>query len=228
DTRLDSKFIVKFIGVAWFRKADMMLVVEFMDQGDLRSKLESTTPDTFSVEDKLNCALSVMEGLVYLHTLDKSIIHRDIKSRNVLLDSQKGTKLTDFGVSRESTSETMTIGIGTYRWMAPEILSDSHYTQAADIYSFGVILSELDMHIVPYSDQVTTKGNPINDTSIMGRVMQGTIQPTFSALFPPALLELAKECLAFDPEDRPTALAVAYRLGQIRKMWRQSTTSGFV
>ncbi|RHY25256.1 hypothetical protein DYB32_008433 [Aphanomyces invadans] len=235
--KLDSKLIVKFIGVAWFRKAEMMLVLEYMDQGDLRSKLESTTPATFPLEDKLDCALSVAEGLVYLHTLDTTIIHRDIKSRNVLLDSQKGTKLTDFGVSRESTSETMTIGIGTYRWMAPEILSESHYTyvfygrscwQAADIYSLGVILSELDMHIVPYSDQVTAKGNPLNDTAIMGRVMQGTIQPTFSTRFPPALLELAKECLALDPVDRPTALAVAYRLGRIRRLHRQESASGIV
>ncbi|RHY26623.1 hypothetical protein DYB32_007446 [Aphanomyces invadans] len=216
-TRLDCKFIVKFIGVSWFRKAEMMLVLEYMDQGDLRSILEKTTPDTFALEDKVNCALSVIEGLVYLHTLDTTIIHRDIKSRNVLLDSEKGTKLTDFGVSRESTSETMTIGIGTYRWMAPEILTDSHYSHAADIYSFGVILAELDMHILPYSDQVNEKGNPLNDTAIMGRVMHGTIQPTFSSLFPALLLGLAKQCLSYAPDDRPTSMEIAHQLRQFRK-----------
>ncbi|CAK4425754.1 unnamed protein product, partial [Aphanomyces euteiches] len=218
-SKLDSKYIVKFIGVSWYRKAEMMLILEYMDDGDLRSKLESTTQETLPLETKLDYATSIAEGLVYLHTLDTGIIHRDIKSRNVLLDTRNGTKLTDFGVSREETSETMTIGIGTYRWMAPEILGESHYSQAADIYSFGVILAELDLHILPYSDQMTEKGNPLNDTAIMGRVMQGSIKPTFSDLYPPALLQLAHECLSFESDKRPTALEVAYRLRLIRKDW---------
>ncbi|KAF0690791.1 Aste57867_17846 [Aphanomyces stellatus] len=215
--RLESNFIVKFIGVSWYRKAEMMLILEYMNQGDLRTMLERTTQDSFSLEAKLNCAMSVAEGLVYLHTLDSKIIHRDIKSRNVLLDSHKGTKLTDFGISRETTSETMTIGIGTYRWMAPEILTDSHYSHAADIYSFGVIMAELDTHLLPYSDQANEKGNPLNDTAIMSRVMQGTIQPTFSSLFPPSLLGLAKQCLSYKPEDRPTSMQISHQLFQLRK-----------
>ncbi|KAF0698545.1 Aste57867_10844 [Aphanomyces stellatus] len=215
--KLESQFIVSFIGVSWYRRTEMMLVLEYMNQGDLRTMLEQTTPETFPLDAKLNCARSVAEGLVYLHTLDNSIIHRDVKSRNVLLDSHKGTKLTDFGVSREESSETMTIGIGTYRWMAPEILTDSYYTQAADIYSFGVILAELDTHLLPYSDQLSEKGKPLNDTAIMGRVMQGTIQPTFLQTCLSPLLQLAKECLSYDPEKRPKALAVAYRMREIRK-----------
>ncbi|KAG9408591.1 hypothetical protein AC1031_020447 [Aphanomyces cochlioides] len=224
-TKLDSQYIVKFIGVSWFRKAEMMLIIEYMDQGDLRSILEQTNPDSFPLEDKLNCALAVAEGLVYLHTLDTTIIHRDIKSRNVLLDSRKGTKLTDFGVSRETTSETMTIGIGTYRWMAPEILTDSHYSHAADIYSFGVILAELDTHLLPYSDQLSDKGKPLNDTAIMGRVMQGSIQPTFSSLFPAPLFGLAKQCLSYRPEDRPTSMEIAHHLRQFRKRYASSRLS---
>ncbi|KAF0698546.1 Aste57867_10845 [Aphanomyces stellatus] len=216
-SKLESRFIVRFIGVSWYRKAEMMLVLEYMNQGDLRTMLEQTTPETFPLEAKLTCALCVAEALGYLHTLDNSIIHRDVKSRNVLLDSHKGTKLTDFGVSREESSETMTIGIGTYRWMAPEILTDSYYTQAADIYSFGVILAELDTHLLPYSDQLSEKGKPLNDTAIMGRVMQGTIQPTFLQTCLSPLLQLAKECLSYDPERRPKALAVAYRMREIRK-----------
>ncbi|CAK4085607.1 unnamed protein product [Aphanomyces euteiches] len=224
-TKLDSQYIVKFIGVSWFRKAEMMLIIEYMDQGDLRSILEQTNRDSFPLEDKLNCALAIMEGLVYLHTLNTTIIHRDIKSRNVLLDSRKGTKLTDFGVSRETTSETMTIGIGTYRWMAPEILTDSHYSHAADIYSFGVIMAELDTHLLPYSDQLTEKGKPLNDTSIMGRVMQGSIQPTFSSLYPAPLLGLAKQCLSYRPEDRPTSMEIAHHLRQFQKRYASARLS---
>ncbi|KAF0719231.1 Aste57867_1186 [Aphanomyces stellatus] len=215
--RLECPYIVKFIGVSWFRKAEMMLVLEFMDQGDLRTKLETTTHAQFPYDEKLTCALSVIYGLAYLHTLDMPVIHRDIKSRNVVLDSVHGTKLTDFGVSREDSSETMTVGIGTFRWMAPEILTDSHYSLAADIYSFGVLLAELDTHLLPYSDQVNDKGKTLNDTAIMSCVMQGTIQPTFTPACPNVWLTLAKDCLSYDPTNRPTAGEVAHRLRDIQK-----------
>ncbi|EQC26650.1 TKL protein kinase [Saprolegnia diclina VS20] len=119
------------------------MVLEWMDRGDLKNVLEKTKPTvaggvsaTFPWQEKFQTMLAIADGLVYLHSLD--VIHRDLKSRNVLMDSQKGTKLTDFGASREVTTETMTIGVGTYRWMAPEILQDNHYTTAADIYSFGM------------------------------------------------------------------------------------------
>ena len=98
---------------------------------------------------------SIVHGLLYLHTFETPIIHRDLKSRNVLLDSKKvaswkgseasfddtsqGTKLTDFGESREVDENTLTCGIGTYQWMAPEVISGSEYTVAADVYSLGIV-----------------------------------------------------------------------------------------
>ncbi|KAF0715346.1 Aste57867_3423 [Aphanomyces stellatus] len=215
--KLESPFIVHFVGVSWYRKTEMTLVVEFMDSGDLRSLLDATTPATLILDTKLSIALSVIHALVYLHTLDMPIIHRDIKSRNVLLDSLKGTKVTDFGISRETSTDTMTMGIGTCRWMAPEILIDSHYSPAADVYSFGILLAELDMHILPYSDQVNASGVMLTGAAIMGRVLQGNIQPTFSTRFPPALLALAQSCLAFNPDDRPDATQVAFQLRQLTK-----------
>ncbi|KDO22821.1 TKL protein kinase [Saprolegnia parasitica CBS 223.65] len=213
-TTFSSPYIVACIGVSWYRRTELMLLVEFMDSGDLRTKLDETTPASFSIADKLLMASQIAEALVYLHSLETPVIHRDMKSRNVLLDSTKGTKLTDFGVSRAATSETMTIGIGTYRWMAPEILTENHYSEAADIYSFGVILSELDTHLLPYSDQTNQKGNPITDTSILGLVMHGQIQPTLRGVLPEWTLQLAKQCLSYHPEDRPTAFGVAYALRQ--------------
>ncbi|OQR96643.1 kinase, partial [Thraustotheca clavata] len=112
---LDSPLIVKTIGAAWRVPSELQMVIEWMDRGDLKNALESSKPSIsgndapkFPWSEKLKCLLAIADGLVYLHSLD--IVHRDLKSRNVLMDSTKGTKLTDFGVSREVTSETMTIG----------------------------------------------------------------------------------------------------------------------
>ncbi|OQR93053.1 kinase, partial [Thraustotheca clavata] len=210
-SKMDCPYIVKFIGATWSRPSDIMLVTEYMDAGDLRNILQTnTSTGTLTWPHKINCAYQISEALVYLHSLEPKVIHRDLKSRNVLLNSKMQSKLTDFGVSRETDDATMTAGIGTYRWMAPEVLQDGHYTESADMFSFGVILAELSNEIVPYSDLRNASGNAYTDTAIMAKVMQGQIRPTFASTTPTWLVELGNQCLSLTPEDRPTAMQASY------------------
>ncbi|RLO00267.1 hypothetical protein DYB28_010162, partial [Aphanomyces astaci] len=160
----------------------------------------------------VQCALHIAEGLVFLHSMDPKVIHRDLKSRNVLLDADFNAKITDFGIARETDDATMTAGIGTYRWIAPEVLMDGHYSESADIFSLGVILTELSTELIPYSDLRNDKGNVYTDTAIMAKVMAGELTPTFASDCPMWFVKLGRECMALTPQDRPTAMKVAYQL----------------
>jgi len=173
--------------------------------GDLRDHLSTHSSDEYPWSDKIQSIQSIVFGLAYLHSFDPPIIHRDLKSRNVLLDSEKGTKLTDFGVSREVDDSTLTNGVGTFQWMAPEIMRGNAYTVAADVYSFGVLLSEFSTHQVPYSTLTNPSTNkPYQPQYLINQVAKGEISPVFETTNTPLwVIEMGKQCLSLDPNDRP-------------------------
>ncbi|EQC39863.1 TKL protein kinase [Saprolegnia diclina VS20] len=211
----DCPYIVSLVGATWNTPMDLQCVMEYMDAGDLRDHLNRQDAASFPWSAKIVCLQAVVYGLGYLHSL--SIIHRDLKSRNVLLDTKKGYKLVDFGIAKEDMQATMTMGVGTFRWMAPEVLQETAYTVAADVYSFGVMLSEMDTHELPYTDvKNPTTGQPLADPAVVGRVMAGTIKPSFTPDGPAWVRALGESCLQFDPEDRPTIYQIAATLEQVK------------
>ncbi|RHY10732.1 hypothetical protein DYB36_000532 [Aphanomyces astaci] len=162
----------------------------------------------------------VVQALVYLHSQD--IIHRDLKAKNVMLGVSNEAKLTDFGTSREClTSVTMTAEIGTVAWIAPEILKGVRYSAKADMYSLGVVLSEMDTLQVPYSNSnQPVYGSPkaldVAKTRIALLVVSGDLKPEFTPTCPPCIFVIAQRCLAYNPDDRPTAAEVLSWLNQLR------------
>jgi serine/threonine protein kinase len=152
----------------------------------------------------------IVEALVYLHSLVPIVIHRDLKSKNVLLDRRLRAKLSDFGLSRtRSVEDTMTNGIGTILWSAPEVLEGKRYDEKSDLFSFGVVLSEIDTCALPYGFSRHAK---MRSMQIVHLVSEGKLLPNFRDDCPPAIRSLAQRCLSLDPAARPTAMEVAFEL----------------
>ncbi|KAL4124214.1 hypothetical protein PRIC2_010051 [Phytophthora ramorum] len=197
--------IVGFVGVAWNTLDNLVLVLEYLPMGNLQNYLEKNADQLSWARDKIHIAIGIANALKYLHDRTPPLIHRDVKSSNILLTDALEPKIIDFGVSRGRVEQTMTGGIGTPYWIAPEVLEGEHYTEQADIYSFGVVLSELDTGKIPYHDAVTEDGTKLKPFRILNEVMSGTLRPSFAGDCPARIQRISTACLSLDPSSRPTA-----------------------
>ncbi|ELP90937.1 serine/threonine protein kinase HT1, putative [Entamoeba invadens IP1] len=144
-----SEYIVHFYG-AVFIPNKVCTVTEFAQFGSLQDLMNHKNSNEIDVILRVKTMKDTSKGIIYLH--NNGILHRDIKPDNFLvvsldLNSNVNAKLTDFGSSRNvnmlMTNMTFTKGIGTSKYMAPEILKQQKYTKSADIYSFGITLYEV-------------------------------------------------------------------------------------
>ncbi|KAH9157948.1 hypothetical protein AeRB84_000267 [Aphanomyces euteiches] len=199
----DSPYIVKLIGAAWTRPLDILCVMEFMDSGDLKNYLDS--------HKKLSWAEKILHLLCIA----------EVPQRLAGLDERDPVDRFWHFKRRYSSYND-----GTFRWMAPEVLKDEHYTIAADIYSLGVIMSELDTHSIPYHDiRNPTNSEPISDHALIGKVLAGEVTPTFTDNCPRWFLDMAKQCLRHNPLERPTAMQISHI---VRGYSNQFEEGGFV
>lgn len=190
--RVHHRNVVRFIGAST-KPPLLCIVTEFMPGGSLYDHLHKNH-NKLELSQLLKCAIDVSKGMEYLH--ENNIIHRDLKTANLLMDSHNVVKVADFGVARFlNQGGAMTAETGTYRWMAPEVINHQPYDQKADVFSFSIVLWELLTAKVPY-DTMT----PLQ--AALG-VRQG-LRPELPDNAHPKLLELMQKCWEANPTKRPS------------------------
>ncbi len=162
-----------------------------------------------SLKQKIIIIIQIVEGLIYLH--QNNTLHRDLKTLNILLlkqingaDTIPHIKIADFGLSKifdnSQSRNSMTGGVGTPHYSAPEVNMGSSYGAKSDIYSLGIIIWELFSETYPYSDL------GYNNNKIYFDVGMGKLRPSLNLLHhttPQKLKDIITRCWSQEPEDRP-------------------------
>ncbi|KAL6640842.1 hypothetical protein ACP70R_021965 [Stipagrostis hirtigluma subsp. patula] len=201
---VDHPNIVRFIG-SCTKPPQFYIITECMTRGSLFDFLHNEH-NIVDLPTLLKFALDICRGMSYLH--QRGIVHRDLKSANLLLDKDHVVKVADFGLARfQDQDGAMTAETGTYRWMAPEVINHQPYDNKADVYSFAIVLWELMTSKIPY-----TSMTPVQ--AAVG-VRQG-LRPQLPENAHPRLLNLMQRCWEAAPSNRPSFSDIISELEDIQ------------
>ncbi|CAM6104363.1 unnamed protein product [Calypogeia fissa] len=194
--RLRHPNVVLFMG-AITRPPHLSIVTEFLPRGSLY-RLIHRPNNQLDDRRRLRMALDVAKGMNYLHSGNPVIVHRDLKSPNLLVDKNWVVKVCDFGLSRmkHNTFLSSKSTAGTPEWMAPEMLRNEPSNEKCDVYSFGVILWELATLQQPWAGM-----NPMQVVGAVGfQYRRLDIPPEME----PGLASIIRECWHDNPNLRPS------------------------
>lgn len=153
------------------------------------------TQHALTATEKTFIAYGVAVGMQFLH--EKGIIHRDLKTQNILLDERNCPVISDFGSSRNASGNApKTSSIGTPNYMAPEFIQGEDYDLPVDVYSYGIILWEMLTEEVPFAGK--------ESHNIILMVVIQHLRPPIPENIPTNLKKLIELCWSQDPQDRPT------------------------
>jgi serine/threonine protein kinase len=231
-SQLDHPKVLALRGVCWNTLADVTMVLEYAANGDLRTLLrvdsdrvakrgpQSTrlcwAEPTRSlhmddIPSKCSIAVDVAEALVYLHSSAPPVLHCGLQARHVFLSDRYEAKLSNIGAPLDVTT---TAALDSVAWMAPEILRGERYTEKADMYAFGILLTELATSATPFDG--------LASAAIVVRVAHDHERPSLEDATdcPDLIVHFAQRCMRADASERPSALDAHRELLAVRRILR--------
>ncbi|XP_035542026.1 LEAF RUST 10 DISEASE-RESISTANCE LOCUS RECEPTOR-LIKE PROTEIN KINASE-like 1.2 isoform X2 [Juglans regia] len=228
-TRLHHQNLVSLYGCTSHRSRELVLVYEYIPNGTVADHLhgERAKPGALPWSTRMNIAIETASALVYLHASD--IIHRDVKTNNILLDNNFCVKVADFGLSRlfpTHATHVSTAPQGTPGYVDPEYNECYRLTDKSDVFSFGVVLIELissmpAVDITRHREEINLSNMAIN--KIQNHTLHEIVDPSlgFESDYSVrrmilAVAELAFQCLQHAKEMRPSMAKLLETLKEIQ------------
>ncbi|PSS04139.1 Serine/threonine-protein kinase [Actinidia chinensis var. chinensis] len=196
--RLRHPNVLLFMGAVYSRERDKLAIVtEFLPRGSLFKILHKNN-QSLDIRRRLRMALDIARGMNYLHRRNPPIVHRDLKTSNLLVDKNWNVKVGDFGLSRlkNATFLTAKSGRGTPQWMAPEVLRNEPSNEKSDVFSFGVILWELMTESIPWKH--------LNSFQVVGVVGFMDRRLDLPENLDARASSIIRDCWQSNPEHRPS------------------------
>ncbi|XP_042059962.1 probable serine/threonine-protein kinase PIX13 [Salvia splendens] len=221
--------LVKLLGYCWEERR-FLLVYEYMQRGSLESHLFRKGGEQIPWDIRIKIATGAARGLAVLHSTEKTVIYRDFKASNILLDGEFNAKLSDFGLAKlgpvDGNSHVTTKVVGTYGYAAPEYIATGHVYVKSDVYGFGVVLLEiitglrvLDPNRPPGQINLIDWARPsLSNKKKLKKLMDPRLEDEYPPKAAFATAELILKCIEQDPKCRPDMEEVLRNLEEIGRI----------
>ncbi|XP_042452724.1 probable serine/threonine-protein kinase PBL17 [Zingiber officinale] len=227
--QLSHPHLVKLIGYCC-EGNHRLLVYEYMACGSLEKHLFRRVCLTMPWCTRMKIAIGAAKGLAFLHGAERSIIYRDFKTSNILLDTEYNAKLSDFGLAKEGPmgdqTHVSTRVVGTYGYAAPEYMMTGHLTARSDVYGFGVVLLEMLL-----GRRAVDKSRPNRQQNLVEwarpllihnrkllKILDSRLEGQYSNRVATEVASLAYRCLSQNPKGRPAMNEVVETLENIQNL----------
>ncbi|XP_052004111.1 mitogen-activated protein kinase kinase kinase 20-like isoform X2 [Xyrauchen texanus] len=208
---LSHRNVIQFYGVI-LEAPNYGIVTEYASCGSLFDYLSSAESEDISMKQIMTWAVDIAKGMHYLHAdAPVKVIHRDLKSRNVVLTAENVLKICDFGASKFHSHTTHMSLVGTFPWMAPEVIQSLPVSETCDTYSYGVVLWEMLTREIPF------KG--LEGLQVAWLVVEKNERLTIPSCCPASFACLMRSCWVTEPKDRPIFKQI---LSTLESMWNDT------